>query len=72
MKRKRQILRRMFHEKNKSILKSSLFFMLLSIGKISFCQLQELLKVPFHSFRHTGLVRKTEKWKYKLQLIYLL
>lgn len=44
--------------------------MLIHIGKISICQLYELLKVSFHSFRNTGLVRKTEKWKFKLQLIY--
>lgn len=42
--------------------------MLLSISRISFCQLQELLKVPFHSFRNIGLDRKTITTKVEINV----
>lgn len=63
--------KRNINEKKKSILKSTLYFTLLSIGKI-FLSTLRASESPIYSFNHTGLVRKTEKWKFKLQLIYLL
>lgn len=42
--------------------------MLLSISRISFCQIQELLKVPFHSFRNIGLDRKTTTKKVEIKV----
>lgn len=57
IKRKSQILRGILRG---LFLKSTLFFILLSIGKISFCHLQEPLKALFHGFRIARLVKKNK------------